>query len=178
MWFDTWAQVLRVLIAGAVAYIAVLLVLRVAGKRTLAKLNAFDLVVTVAVGSTLATIILNAAVSIAEGVAALVLLAALQTIAALVSSRVRKGHAVLTSPPTVLLTHGRFHDEALRRQRISAVEVRQAIRSSGQGDVNAIATVVLESDGSLSVIAEDNLGDGSALREVEPAAPTRGDEGT
>jgi uncharacterized membrane protein YcaP (DUF421 family) len=170
MWFDTWAQVVRVLIAGAVAYVAVLLVLRIAGKRTLAKLNAFDLVVTVAVGSTLATIFLDAAVSIVEGVTALVLLAALQTVAALVSSRLKKGHAILTSPPTVLVTHGRFHDEALRRQRISTAEVRQAIRSSGKGDVNAVAAVVLESDGSLSVITEESLGDGSALLGVERAA--------
>jgi uncharacterized membrane protein YcaP (DUF421 family) len=177
MWFDTWAQVLRVLIAGAVAYVAVLLVLRVAGKRTLAKLNAFDLVVTVAVGSTLATIFLDAAVSIAEGITALVLLAALQTVAALVSSRLKKGHAILTSPPTVLVTHGRFHDEALRRQRISPAEVRQAIRSAGEGDANAVAAVVLESDGSLSVIAEDSLGDGSALLGVEHAASSRSRHG-
>jgi uncharacterized membrane protein YcaP (DUF421 family) len=41
--------------------------LRVSGKRTLAKMNAFDLVVTVALGSTLATILLSADVSLAEG---------------------------------------------------------------------------------------------------------------
>lgn len=163
MWFDSWSQVVRVLVAGAAAYVAVLVVLRVAGKRTLAKLNAFDLVVTVAVGSTLATVFLDSAVSIAEGVTALVLLAALQTAAALVSSRVKMGHTILTSPPTVLLLHGKFDEDALRRQRISEVEVRQAIRASGRGDVKGVAAVVLESDGSLSIIAESSLGDGSAL---------------
>ncbi|MDZ7883764.1 MAG: DUF421 domain-containing protein [Mycobacterium sp.] len=167
MWFDSWAQILRVLTAGVVAYIAVVLVLRVAGKRTLAKLNAFDLVVTVAFGSTLATIFLNATVSIAEGVTALALLAALQIVAALISSHVRKGHAVMTSRPTALVTHGRFRDAALRRQRISAAEVRQAVRSSGNGDMNAVAAVVLESDGSLSVITEDSMGDHSALLGVQ-----------
>ena len=167
MWFDTWAQVVRVLIAGVAAYVAVILILRVSGKRTLAKLNAFDLVVTVAFGSTLATIFLNATVSIAEGVTALALLAALQIVAALISSRLKKGHAVMTSRPTALVTHGRFHEEVLRRQRISVAEVRQAVRSSGKGDMRAVAAVVLESDGSLSVISEDSMGDRSALLGVE-----------
>jgi uncharacterized membrane protein YcaP (DUF421 family) len=167
MWFDSLDEVFRVVVAGVVAYVALVGVLRISGKRTLAKLNAFDLVVTVAFGSTLATILLNADVSVAEGVAALALLAAMQFVVAVVSSRVRVGRAVLTSRPTVLVTHGHFHEEAMRSHRIGRNEVRQAIRSSGQGDVSRIAAVVLETDGSLSVISEDQLGDGSALAAVD-----------
>ena len=48
MWFDSWYELGRVLAVGASAYLTVVLVLRLSGKRTLAKLNAFDLVVTVA----------------------------------------------------------------------------------------------------------------------------------
>jgi hypothetical protein len=43
MWFDGWSNLARVVILGALAYALMLTVLRVAGKRTLAKLNAFDL---------------------------------------------------------------------------------------------------------------------------------------
>jgi uncharacterized membrane protein YcaP (DUF421 family) len=170
MWFDTWSGVLRTVIAGAAAYIALIVVLRVSGKRTLAKLNAFDLVVTVALGSTLATILLNASVSVSEGVAALALLAALQFLAAMVSSRMKAGRALLTSRPTRLLTDGRVDEKARRAQRVSVDEIRQAIRASGQGDVTAIAAVVLESDGSLSVISTGQIGDGSALAGVDRAA--------
>lgn len=67
MWFDSWGDLLRVLLVGAAAYARVVLVLRISGKRTVAKLNAFDLVVTVALGSTLATILLGADVSWSEG---------------------------------------------------------------------------------------------------------------
>jgi uncharacterized membrane protein YcaP (DUF421 family) len=59
MWFDSWAQVGRVVLVGAATYGVLVLLLRVSGKRTLAKLNAFDLVVTVALGSTLATVLLD-----------------------------------------------------------------------------------------------------------------------
>ncbi|MGP4053206.1 DUF421 domain-containing protein [Mycobacterium sp. 4D054] len=170
MWFDTWSDVVRVLLIGSAAYVALIVVLRVSGKRTLAKLNAFDLVVTVAVGSTLATILLNTDVSFVEGSTALALLAGLQYAAAKVSSRFRAGRTVLTARPTLLLSHGRSLDDALRRQRVSADEINQAIRSSGHGDVSRIAAVVLESDGSLSVIPHDKIGDGSALAGVANAS--------
>lgn len=162
MWFDTWRDIARVLLVGAAAYVFLVATLRVSGKRTLAKLNAFDLVVTVAVGSTLATILLNADVSFTEGVAALALLAVLQYVAAKLS-RWSIGHAVLTSRPSVLMTDGNIDHDALRRERISVDEIRQAVRSSGHGDLGGVAAVVLESDGSLSVIGTDKMGDGSAV---------------
>ena len=175
MWFDEWADVARVLLVGAAAYLTLIVVLRISGKRTLAKLNAFDLVVTVAVGSTLATILLNSDVSFAEGAAAFALLAALQFLAATVSSRVKAGRSVLTARPTVLVSQGVLLDGALRRQRVSVDEIHQAIRSSGQGDISQIAAVVLETDGSLSVIGGDKVGDWSALEGLSdiPAPPQR-----
>ena len=78
MWFDGWSDILRVALVGGAAYLTLLVVLRVSGKRTLAKLNAFDLVVTVALGSTLATILLSKDVSWSEGAVALGGLALLQ----------------------------------------------------------------------------------------------------
>ena len=163
MWFDDWSDIVRVLVVGTAAYVGLVAVLRVSGKRTLAKLNAFDLVVTVAFGSTLATILLSSDVSYAEGVTALVLLAVLQFVAAMISSRLRLGRAVITARPTLLLRDGVILDEVLHEQRISADEIRQAVRASGAGSLADISAVVLETDGSLSVIGTDRLGDGSAL---------------
>ncbi|MDZ4267915.1 MAG: DUF421 domain-containing protein [Mycobacterium sp.] len=171
MWFDAWSDIARVLLVGSAAYVTLVVVLRISGKRTLAKLNAFDLVVTVAVGSTLATILLNTDVSFAEGATAFALLATLQFLAATVSSRLQAGRSVLTARPTLLVSQGRLLDEALRRQRVSVDEIRQAIRSTGHGDVSQIAAVVLETDGSLSVIAGDKVGDWSALAGLPDTAP-------
>ncbi len=173
MWFDSYNDVIRVVVAGAVAYVALVGVLRISGKRTLAKLNAFDFVVTVAFGSTLATILLSADVSVVDGITALILLATLQFVAALISSRLRLGRAVLTARPTVLLSHGQFHEDVMRAHRVGRDEVRQSIRSSGHGDVGRIAAVVLESDGSFSVIAQEQLGDGSALHAGDIGRATR-----
>ncbi len=67
MWFDSSADLGRILAVGATAYVTLVLVLRSSGKRTLAEPNAFDPVVTVALGSTLATIPASSDVSWSEG---------------------------------------------------------------------------------------------------------------
>jgi uncharacterized membrane protein YcaP (DUF421 family) len=78
MFFDSWMGLLRVVVVGTLAYVILVLLLRVTGKRTLSKMNAFDLVVTVALGSTLATVLLSKDVALAEGVVAFALLVLLQ----------------------------------------------------------------------------------------------------
>lgn len=78
MFFDSWTGLGRVIVVGTAAYVILVFMLRVSGKRTLSKLNAFDFVVTVALGSTLATILLSKDVALAEGVLALALLVFLQ----------------------------------------------------------------------------------------------------
>lgn len=166
IWFDSWSEIVRTLLVGAAAYVAVVVVLRVAGKRALAKLNAFDLVVTVALGSTLATILLNADVSWAEGAVALALLASLQFVVTWTSARRPRARSVVTSVPTLLLRDGQPLPDAVREQRLTVEELRQAVRSTGSGDLASIAAVVLESDGTLSVIPASRFGDGTALEGV------------
>ena len=166
MWFDSWNDLGRVAAVGTSAYVTVVLVLRLSGKRTLAKLNAFDLVITVALGSTLATILLSADVSWSEGALALVLLAALQWAVAWWTSRRPGARSVVTAEPTLLLRDGRPLKEAMVAQRISIDELRQAVRSSGSGDLGSVAAVVLETDGSLSIVSAERAGNGSALEGV------------
>ena len=74
MWAGSWGGVGRVLVSGAVAYVFLVVLLRWSGKRTLSKLNAFDLVVTVAMGSTLGSVVLSGEVPLAEGAAGFVIL--------------------------------------------------------------------------------------------------------
>lgn len=158
MLFDNWSGLGRVVLVAILAYGALVAVLRVSGKRTLAKMNAFDLVVTVALGSTLATILLSSDVALAEGVLAFIMLAALQFLVAWSAARSDALEALAKSRPTLLLEDGRFCDDALRNERVTRDEVRAAVRGAGLGDLGRVAAVVLETDGSLSVIAADSAG--------------------
>lgn len=152
MFFDSWFGLLRVAVVGTIAYAALVVLLRVSGKRTLAKLNAFDLIVTVALGSTLATVLLSKSVALVEGLAAFALLAGLQYLVAWLSVRFRRFSDLVKSEPTLLLHHGRFLDGPMRAQRVTRAEIFAALRSSGAVEPEQAAAVILETDGSLSVI--------------------------
>jgi uncharacterized membrane protein YcaP (DUF421 family) len=151
MLFDTWFGLVRIVVVGTAAYAALVLILRVSGKRTLAELNAFDLVVTVALGSTLATVLLSEDVTLAEGLLAFALLAGLQYAVAWLSVRSPRFSGLVKSEPSLLLHRGRFLDGSMRQQRVTRDEVVSALRSSGPARPED-AAVVLETDGSLSVV--------------------------
>jgi uncharacterized membrane protein YcaP (DUF421 family) len=172
--FDGWNDLRELTVLGLVSYVALVLVLRVSGKRTLAKLNAFDLVVTVALGSTLATSLLSSEVSVSEGVAAFALLVGAQFVVSSASVRWRAVRRSAKSEPALLVEDGRLLDRRLRVNRIAVEEVRQAVRSSGLGGLEAVAAVVLETDGTLSVIPRSALGSGSALVDVRHSTPMEG----
>lgn len=166
MFFDSWQDLLRVAAVGIPAYLLLILVLRTSGKRTLTKLNAFDLVVTVALGSTLATVLLSSEVSLVEGLSALTLLVLLQLTVTWASVRSSTVRGAVRSGPSLLLESGRMLPGELRRHRMTEAEVRQAVRQSGLGSLGDVGAVVLEADGTLSVIAEEAVGDGTALRDL------------
>jgi uncharacterized membrane protein YcaP (DUF421 family) len=164
--FDSWWSSGQTLLAGVLAYAALLAMLRVSGKRTLSKLNAFDLVVTVALGSTLASILTSRQVPLVDGVLALAILIALQFGVAWASSRSRRVNAIVKSQPRVLFRGGEFVRDAMRDERISEDEVRAAAREASVATMDEVDLVVLESSGELSVVRRVRLA-------PEPSVPSR-----
>ena len=169
MWFDSGTDLVPIVLVGASAYVLLVAVVRFAGKRSLSQLNAFDFVVSVALGSILASTLLNADISLAEGVTALALLLGLQYILTSISVRWPRVRNGITARPALLLSDGEMQHETLRRQRLTEAEVRQAIRANGSGDLSKIQAVVLESNGTFSVILADQYGNGSAMQDVSGA---------
>ena len=156
MFFNSWDNIWRTLIVGVLAYAALVLLLRVSGKRTLSKMNAFDLIVTVALGSTLATILLNKKVALAEGVTAFFILIALQYIVAWSSVRSDGFKRLIKSDPKLIFYQGKYLKENIIKERVLEVEILQAARSSGISSMDQVEAVVLETDGSISVIKKSD----------------------
>ncbi|MFN4271351.1 MAG: DUF421 domain-containing protein [Aliihoeflea sp.] len=150
--FESWESLLRVLLVGSAAYVMLIVMLRISGKRTLSKMNAFDLVVTVALGSTLATVLLDRNVPLADGVLALGLLICLQYVITWLSIRSSGLQRIIKSEPSLLVRDGLYLEAAMRRQRVTKAEIEAALREHGVSDIDAVANVVLETDGSLSIV--------------------------
>lgn len=148
----TWSSFIRIITVGFLAYVGLVFFLRISGKRTLTKLNAFDLVVSVALGSTLATILLSKDISLLEGMTAFGLLIALQYIITFLAVRSKSFSKFIKSEPRLLYLNGIFLEDAMKKERINKVEILQVVRNEGKGSMEDIQAVVLETDGSMSVI--------------------------
>lgn len=164
--FDSWDELGRVAFVGVLAYVALIVLLRVSGSRTLSKLSAFDLVITVALGSTLATILLNKDVSLAEGVVAFALLIGLQFAVSWLMVRSAFVRGAVKAEPVLVFFRGQCLEGAMRRARIVESEILAVARGQGMGELNQIEAVVLEADGSLSVVAKRD-GEPTAIRDVK-----------
>jgi len=169
MFFDDWAGLGRAAGTGVTAYIGLIVLLRLTGKRTLSKMNAFDLVVTVALGSILATALLSKDVPLLEGLTGFAVLAVLQLIVTWLSVRSAAVRRLVRAEPALLYYRGEFRRPTLRAERVTESEVYQAVRASGHGDRGRVGAVVLESDGSLSVVTSGS-DPGSALKSVSGVA--------
>ncbi|MGY1522702.1 DUF421 domain-containing protein [Streptomyces sp. MN3] len=87
----------------------------------------------------------------------------LQFVTAWASDRFRGVRRLVKAEPTLLLHEGRLLHEATRGRRVTPDQVRQAIRAQGTGALELVHAVVLEADGSFSVISRPQYGSGSAM---------------
>ena len=158
MFFSDWASLGRVLVTGLVAYASLLLLLRISGKRTLAKMNAFDFVVTVALGSTLASMLLSKDTTIADGVVALAVLIGCQFVVAWGQVRSAWLRRVVKSEPALLFYQGEWLRDSMAEERVTRDEILAAMRSEGVLSEQEVAAVVLETDGSVSVMRREAEG--------------------
>ena len=151
MFFQDVQGIVRTLIVGSLAYVVLVLFLRISGKRTLAKLNAFDLVVTVALGSTLSAILLQESIALAEGATALALLIGAQFLVTFLSVRSSGFAKLVRSEPTLLAKDGHYCEGAMTGARITRDEALSVVRAQGGREIEDVAFLVLESDGTISV---------------------------
>jgi uncharacterized membrane protein YcaP (DUF421 family) len=164
--FDNWHALVRTVLVGILAYAGVILLLRLSGRRTLSKMNAFDLIVTVALGSILATVLLNKDVTLAQGILAFATLIGLQFIITWASVRARWVRQLATGEPALLFYRGAFLSQALRSARVTEDEVRASIRSAGVLALEDIEAVVLETDGTFSVVRPDGAAGQTSLASI------------
>lgn len=166
IFFDTWESFLRTFIIGILAYTGLVLMLRISGNRTLSRLNAFDFIVTVALGSTLATVLLNKNIALVDGLLGFAMLIGLQFGITWLSARYKSVRKLIKTEPFLLFYNGDFLKETMRIQRVTEDEVLQTIRSEGFSDLNEIDAIVLETNGKFSVIKKSGKKENTSLKNV------------
>lgn len=152
LFVDGWAPIIRIVVIGTISYIAVVALLRYFGKRALTKMNAFDMVVTVAVGSAFASAVMSKDVTLADGVVAFVVLLVLQRSFAALSIHIGWFGRYLKAQPLLIIYRGVILWDAARKEQLGDLEILGGLRSKGVAAVEDVLAMVLEPDGSFSVI--------------------------
>ena len=163
--FRDWEPILRIVLIGVTGYLALLILVRASGTRTLAQLTPFDVLITVTLGSAFGRVLTAENVGLLEVIVTFIVLVALQWTGALLQQRVPAAARMLRPPPLLLLHRGEPLAAAMRRQRVTETDLFTAARESGLGSLAEAEAIILEPDGSFSVITSGQVGDGSALPE-------------
>jgi uncharacterized membrane protein YcaP (DUF421 family) len=167
LFFDTWQSITRILIITVLAYISIIIFLRFSGKRTLTKMNAFDFIITVALGSSLANVALNKNIALLEGALVFFLFIFLQFFITWLSVRIKIVKRIITSQPVLLLYKGELFDHTRKKERITIDEIHVAARKKGLTQLKEIDAIILETTGELTIIPKLDTTDVETLKSVE-----------
>lgn len=173
LFIKDWSGLLHVGICAVISYLALFLFIRIPGKRTMSKLNAFDFVVAVTLGSTLSSMIL-AKTPILEGLLASGVIIGLQFLLAKLAMESPAMESLINSRPTLLFYEGRFLRDTMERECITEEEILAAVRSYRLESMGEVRAVVMELNGDLTVVRKGVSEGRSSLDDLEAPRPSDG----
>ncbi|MCQ8184631.1 DUF421 domain-containing protein [Parvularcula maris] len=153
IFFADWEGIAEVVIVSPLIYGLVILFVRISGKRTTGEMNNFDWILTVAMGSIVASGIVINTVELAETVSAIAVLIGLQYILTKLTHRSSKVSNIVKSPPRVLVYRGVIDEKAMQAERITKEEIAAVLRQNDIPRLDAIEFLVLENTGQFSILS-------------------------
>ena len=137
-------------------YFALLVALRIFGKREVGQFTLYDLVFILLVANALQPAITGPDNSLGGG---LVLILALVLTNAGVSrlDRIPRFHRLLAAPPAVIIKDGEYLRDVMDKEGVDQEEAETAMREHGVADLKEVQLGVLEPDGSISIVATGNV---------------------
>lgn len=149
-----WQELGMTAARGLLVYVAMLIVIRLLGKRTVGNFTAFDLLVALMLGEVVDEIIYGD-VSLAQGFTAIAVVAAAKYVTAWLTCWKPGLGRILEGKPTELVKNGEIVRRGLREELMNEKEVMAALRLQGVSNVREVKLALLEVDGVVSVIREE-----------------------
>ena len=161
--------ILEKILRPVIVYLCLVGFLRLFGKRELAQLNPFDLVVLLSLSNTVQNAIIGDDNSITGGVIGAFSLLAINWLVARALFRLPKVNDALEGTETVLVRHGRVDQAALKKESLTDLELLSVIHKQGLKDVSEVELCVLEPSGTFYVEAVKPTSDESRIDELKQA---------
>lgn len=161
----TWTQAGLIVLRTLVVYLFILAGFRLAGKREVGQLAPFDFALILLIANAVQNAMVGPDTSLLGGLVAATVLLGVNFVLGRLAARSRRLERLLRGRARILVYHGKVDEEALREEGLSHEDVLQALREHGCPAITDCRLVVLEVDGTISVI--DNHKD--AHRDGAPA---------
>lgn len=145
-----WEFVFR----GALVYFALLIMVRVSGKRTVGQFTPFDLLVVMLLSEAVSNSLSGGDESVVGGLLIAVTLVALNLAVAFGTSKSKKIAEIIDGSPVLIGRDGVVFEAVIKRVRVGMNDVEQALREA-DCDIDQMASAVLESDGSISIMKKE-----------------------
>jgi len=150
--FTPGTSLLEIALRTALVYLAILIGLRVAGKREIGQMTVFDLVVLLLIANAVQNAMVGPDTSLLGGVLAAAVLLVMNALVAQLRLRSPRLRRFVEGTPTLLVLHGEVIQEHLNREGLDQETLETALREHGVADVSEVEMAVLEIDGSISVV--------------------------
>src|SRR5438132_4614269 len=150
-----WGLVIR----AAVVFGAVLLLLRIAGKRAIANMGMAEFVALLLISNAVQNAMNGGDNSLVGGLILAGVIMLMSRGFQYATFRWRKVEQLVQGRPTLLIHHGKILHDRLKRELLTVRELRTILRKQGVHDLNEVCEAVLESDGFVSVTRKDDLKD-------------------
>ena len=146
-----WEFVLR----AVVVYVAVLVLVRLSGKRTIGQFTPFDMLLLVLLGTAVQNSLIGEDVSLLGGLILATTLIGLNYLVAFVTSRSARADRLIEGAPVVLARDGRLFKRVLKRELLSDADFEEAMRQSGCEDRADVRLALLETNGQITIFQRD-----------------------
>ena len=148
---------LDIVVRTTVIYLTLLVGIRLTGKRQVGQLTPFDLLLLLLLANAVQNAMVGPDTSVLGGLIAAGTLFGANSVVAWVARKSRRGAALVEGTPTILIRHGSVVKENLGREGISAEDLLRALREHGVDDAAQVRSAILEVDGTISVMREDEF---------------------
>ena len=154
----------ELIVRSAVIYFALIVALRLFGKRQIGQFTIFDLVLILLVANAVQPAMTGPDNSLLGGLIIIGSLVAVDGVVGLARARVPIVNQLLEPRPTVLAEDGKWQTKAMEEQDVTLEDGEMALREHGIADIEDVELAVLEADGSISVVTKDQSASGRRPR--------------
>lgn len=148
---------IEIILRTAIVYFVILIGIRLTGKREIGQMTPFDLALLLLISNAVQNAMTGPDTSVSGGIVAAGTLLLLNAAVTRVVWKNRKVRRIVEGTPTLLIRHGKIIQEHLEKERVTVDALTQALREHGVASVDDVSLAVLEIDGSISVLKNEEV---------------------